>query len=1148
MNWLKFHFKLPYILLLAVMFFLAYFGISDLRNNRVKHNVLQQYRVINEYGIRAARLVHQIQIERGLTAVAFSKGETTDNEQLQQHRSKVDGYIETLVSGEGQSKDFTPTILSKVLYIEAKQAIAHLRKQINQGNQSVEDIILGYSNINKALLDTIRRAVADTPANQHDKMSTFYYLLQSIENAGIERAIVTGAIATGAISAEKQRTLWRAIENQYTYLDLYSMTADDLYRNKLQQAQQSEIFAKVTDAERKLLDGSLSMTPIDKSEGEITANQWWNMVTEKMNLLHGISLDISTQLSRENETLIRYNNRDFYRKGVVYSLAGLLILGLLWLWISARLRSEKLQDESRQRQNLALEGSGTAVWDYDVKADQLFLSAQWLHLLGIEGDTKIFTRAQLQAQTEMPGLSQLDEILNCHLEKLMEDYVGDHLIIAAQGNEVWVNTCSRVATLDDRGNPSVIVGTFTDISDRKMLEDHLRTSQQRLQFHLDNSPLAVVEFNSQFEIAFWNRAAEKMFGYSAEEALGKGFALIVPQSTQESMENMCREVLSGTAGKTVTLLNQAQDGRPLQCQWNNTPLISQSGRINGFAAIVEDITEQRQAALRQHRSQKMEALGSLTGGIAHDYNNVLGVILGYAEILQARLESTPELLRYAQQIYHAGERGAKLAGNLLKFSKQQPKSQSIENLNLLLTNDKDMLNQTLTVSVDLNLQLDEHLWSVKIDAGGFEDMLFNLCINAKHAMPEGGKLTITSCNCEMDEALAEQLNLPAGDYVSLAVEDTGCGMNEDTLQRIFDPYFSTKGNKGTGLGLSQVYGFIQACGGVIDVFSQPGLGTRFVIYFPRHHDEVRYTVQTTKPVSQTKGNETILVVDDEASLCELVCLILQKNGYRTIPAADAEQALMILQREPVDLMLSDVIMPKMNGFQLAEKVSTEYPQVQIRLASGYHDEEKVGKTPYKPEYPVLSKPYDTDELLLSIREQLDRAHLVHEKELNAEVSDEEQPDELTIEAEQSAICWTDKMSIDGGGELDRDHQILLSLLNKCRLMANGEMDYSTLPEVIDELQSYTRYHFRREEMVMKRCNYPKYNEHCKIHNMLITKMQTIVESNNDRQIVQWLSNFLSQWLIEHIMVMDKAFVSYIEQYSSEVQQALKSFDEDEVVQ
>lgn len=828
--------------------------------------------------------------------------------------------------------------------------------------------------------------------------------------------------------------------------------------------------------------------------------------------------------------------------GVGLISAVLLAGSLLLLWSRALKREELRHHSSRQRQELALEGSGTAIWDYDVNADKLLLTQQWTRLMGLEPKTMALSLAQLNQSQQIPGYAQLSAVLDEHLSQGQFQIYRDTPIVKDDGTELWVNISSKVAEYAQNQRPKVIVGSFSDISYHKGLEEDLRNSQLRLQFHLENSPLAVVEFNAQGEVTFWNRAAEKMFGFSAEQAIGQAYPFIVPKAAEQAMATMCEQVLNGEAAKTVTLLNQSAEGKVLQCQWNNTPLISQCGRINGFAAIVEDITEQRQSALRQHRSQKMEALGSLTGGIAHDYNNVLGVILGYAEILQERLVGSTDLLKYVNQIHHAGQRGAKLASNLLKFSKKEPKSQTQEDLNKLIANDREMLNQTLTVSVDLNLHLDERLWSVKIDAGGFEDMLFNLCINAKHAMSNGGKLTITTSNCEIDETLAEQLNLQPGEFVSLAVEDTGCGMNENTLSRIFDPYFSTKGSKGTGLGLSQVYGFVQASGGVIDVFSQPGLGTRFVIYFPRHHDEVRYHLKPKAELGKNaKGNETILVVDDEAPLCELVCLILQKNGYRTLSALSGEQALTLLAKESVDLMLSDVIMPKMSGFQLAEKVSRLYPHIEIRLASGFHEESKASEVHYQPTEPVLAKPYNTEELLSGIRMQLDRA--ADNRKTTQQKGQNALADAGLLAAEQSAIVWTDNMSIDGGGELDKDHQVLLSLLNQCREMANGERSYGELPEVIEELLNYTRYHFRREEMVMKSCHYPKYHDHCKVHNMLISKMQTIVESNNDRQIVQWLSDFLSRWLIEHIMVMDKAFVSYIEQHQPQVQEALKAFEE-----
>ncbi|MCJ8268847.1 MAG: response regulator, partial [Psychrosphaera sp.] len=335
--------------------------------------------------------------------------------------------------------------------------------------------------------------------------------------------------------------------------------------------------------------------------------------------------------------------------------------------------------------------------------------------------------------------------------------------------------------------------------------------------------------------------------------------------------------------------------------------------------LIRDVTTEVRHRLQLEQAQKMEAAGLLASGIAHDFNNMLGVVLGYAEILEAQLHDRPKLAKYAAQIYHASERGSQLTSNLLSFSTKQPKQHTSQDINQLITDVKAMLHQSLTARIELNFKFGVQLWPVKTDAGAFEDMMLNMSINAMHAMPNGGQLNISTNNEQLSGLVGAKLNLPDGDYVCLIIEDTGCGISEGVKTKIFDPYFTTKGKGGSGLGLSQVYGFIHACGGAIDVFSQPGLGSRFVLYFPRQAEFL--TPQTTpdSPRDQNlNGSETILVVDDEPSLVELARNILTSQGYQVYCASDGEQALAILASHSVDLLLSDIIMPKMNGYQLLE--------------------------------------------------------------------------------------------------------------------------------------------------------------------------------------------------------------------------------------
>ncbi len=391
-----------------------------------------------------------------------------------------------------------------------------------------------------------------------------------------------------------------------------------------------------------------------------------------------------------------------------------------------------------------------------------------------------------------------------------------------------------------------------------------------------------------------------------------------------------------------------------------------------IAGIAEDITDYKLQKEHFQLSQKMSAIGKLTGGIAHDYNNMLSIILGYSELLQNALSEQPNLLKFAEKVHHAGERGAKLTKKLLAFSSQKSMDPSVLNLNVLLHDDMLMLEKTLTARIQLKLDLADDLWQLWLDSGDLEDAIINLSINAMHAIEGNGKLTIRTSNQHLSIVEARRLDLEAGDYVVLNVADTGCGMDADTLERLFEPFFSTKGDKGTGLGLSQVYGFVERSHGAIKVYSILGHGTYFEIYFPRYETKASDRVPLEDvSVTESKGSETILLVDDETSLLEITTEVLNQQSYYVICAQSGEQALDILAIESIDLLLSDVIMPEMDGYQLAIKVKEKYPQVKIQLISGYTGNRHVNKKVEELHNNILYKPCESKTLLKRVRKLLD---------------------------------------------------------------------------------------------------------------------------------------------------------------------------------
>ncbi|MCK4743641.1 MAG: response regulator [Sulfuriflexus sp.] len=365
------------------------------------------------------------------------------------------------------------------------------------------------------------------------------------------------------------------------------------------------------------------------------------------------------------------------------------------------------------------------------------------------------------------------------------------------------------------------------------------------------------------------------------------------------------------------------------------------------------------------RSLKLEALGKLTGGIAHDYNNMLGVITGYTELLKKDLSSQPQLHSYVTQIEKASQNGIKLTRKLLSFTRKDASTTETANINELIKESKNIFEKLLTENIKMTMDFDEKLWNISVDTNDFENALLNLCINAKHAMGDKGALTITTTNEILNVNEAEAIQLPAGDYIHLSIEDTGHGMNEETLAKVFDPFFSTKGEAGTGLGLSQVYGFVQRTNGSIEVESVSNKGTVFNLYFPRneHTEEIKDTAEKTNTEQSSGDGYSILVVDDDPVLTALTSKILETANYQVTTAQHADEALEMLKQNKFSIVLSDITMPGMDGYELAEKIRTTYPDIKIILLSGYHEKNNLTDSVQKSYDMRLKKPFQSDELI-----------------------------------------------------------------------------------------------------------------------------------------------------------------------------------------
>jgi PAS domain S-box-containing protein len=552
-------------------------------------------------------------------------------------------------------------------------------------------------------------------------------------------------------------------------------------------------------------------------------------------------------------------------------------------------------------------------------------------------------------------------------------YLSNHTtLISKDGTEYQI--MDSAAPIRNEANDILgMILVFNDDTEKYQLREAMRKSEKRLaeaqrMVHIGNWELNLLtnKFVCSDEIFRIFEIDKELF-----EASYDVFLNVIHPEDREKVNKAYIKSLEDKLPCSIDHRLLMPDGRIKHVNEHYKTVFDDAGAPLYSTGTVQDISEQINMEETLRRTQKMDALGKLTGGIAHDFNNMLGVVLGYSDLLQGALDKQPKLANYAHEIHHAGKRGARLTNKLLAFSRKNISEAACVNLNSVLLNSQNMLEKTLTVRIKLMLELAEDLWTIWTNDSDMEDIILNMSINAMHAMEGNGQLNIRTSNKQFNQSDAEALALTAGDYVLLSISDTGCGMDEATKNKIFEPFFSTKGEEGTGLGLSQAYGFVHGSGGQINVYSEQGYGTKFDIYFPRYcKNESKETSVEKNTLVKIKGRKTILVVDDEAALLSLNSEILVRHGFNVFSAGSAKQALDILEHEMVDILISDIIMPEMDGYQLAAIVKEKYPKIKIQLASGFTSGDNADAVDEGLKKNLLSKPFNSKSLLNRIQQLL----------------------------------------------------------------------------------------------------------------------------------------------------------------------------------
>ncbi len=562
-----------------------------------------------------------------------------------------------------------------------------------------------------------------------------------------------------------------------------------------------------------------------------------------------------------------------------------------------------------------------------------------------------------------------------HIQQSGEFYA-DYQVRTKNGDLRWLADHS-FPWRDGQGRLLGAVGTLVDVTDRKHAEEALRRREEYYRSLIENATDPIVVLDAAGTVLYESPALEKMLGWRLEDRRGRSGLDLLPEEDRPDLIQKVQRLLR-EPGCTDLIETRARhrDG-----SWRSIEAVAKSRLdADGKATIVvnvRDLTDRKDLEAQLNQAQKMEAIGRLAGGVAHDFNNLTTAILGYSELMMRKLPAEDPLRRHVTEVTRAAERAAALTRQLLAFSRKQLLQPRVLDLAEVLDRSRGLLERLIGEDVELVTRAAAGVGRVRADPVQLDQVILNLAVNARDAMPRGGRLVLEVSNADLDEDYAhEHATVRPGRYVMLAVSDTGHGMDKQTQERIFEPFFTTKDKgKGTGLGLSTVYGIVQQSGGYVWVYSEVGRGTTFKIYLPRVEDEADRQSPESGPAAdqRTAGSETLLLVEDEASVRELLRELLESAGYSVLEASRPAEALEFARAHPgpIQLLITDVVMPEMTGPELAHRVAEIRPGLRMLFLSGYTEGVVADKGLIGEGAHFLQKPFTTDALEAKVREVLD---------------------------------------------------------------------------------------------------------------------------------------------------------------------------------
>ena len=679
------------------------------------------------------------------------------------------------------------------------------------------------------------------------------------------------------------------------------------------------------------------------------------------------------------ETELRLRHRDGSYRWVA-ALATNLSHDPVIQGIAVRLRdihrqktAEGALAEADSRYRRLLETTSEGVWVVDASSRTTYVNPRLAELLG-------YSEAELLGRSSLDFVSVEEQANAVQVMAQRRQGVAGRRTVRLRkkdGSFVWGSVQSNPFH-DADGTFEGVLAMVTDISEQKRSEE----AQSRLAAIVELSDDAIIGEHRDGKISAWNRGAERLYQYTAEEIVGRPVATLSPPDRQAEHSDFLRGVCAGESFFQFETVHVRKDGVPVEVALTISPVRGPAGLIAGATIMARDLTEIRrtQAALRRSQeqlrhAQKMEAVGRLAGGIAHDFNNLLSVILSYTTMVVDELNDGDPLRQDLEQVHKAAERASELTRQLLAFSRKQVLQPRPLDLNGIIHTMESMLRRIVGEDIQLSCLTTPQLGSVMADRGQIEQVIMNLVVNARDAMPDGGRLTIETGEVELDAAYcASHLDTAPGHYVMLAISDTGVGMSPETQLHAFEPFSTTKETgQGTGLGLATVFGVVKQSGGSVWLYSEVGKGTTFKIYLPRVDELPTALDPAAQSDEKLGGAETVLLVEDEEQVRVLVRTVLRRAGYNVLEARNGGEALLTCEQYPatIHLLLTDVVMPMMSGRQLAERLAAVRPKMKVIFMSGYTDNAIVHHGVLDAGITFLQKPITPLTLLRKLRVHLD---------------------------------------------------------------------------------------------------------------------------------------------------------------------------------